>query len=963
MQDREPATEPAAVPPGALTALLAEIARAPSSETESLPLRRGQVIAGRLELVRELGRGGFGAVWQARDRLLARDVAVKAITRACGALPAGALREAEAVARLAHPNVVQIFDAGLHEGHPYLVLELLHGETVEARLARGPVPADEAVAIATEVARALAHAHGAGILHRDLKPGNVFVASGGAVKVLDFGLARLFGDSCPAGGTPGYMSPEQREGAAEDERSDVFALGALLSAMLGDREDVPASVEALVARMTDDVPGRRPADGEEALDALLALGHGEAGRPAGRRRDPGERWGRAVLLALLAAGAVVAGGLLAGRGAGVPEAPIRLVVADVANDTGDRDVDAVSGLLAESLAQSRRLAPLSRRRVHEVARRLRADVPGRLGEALARDVAREAGADVVLAPSVHRAGDAWVVNLRILGVTEGRQVLAIEDRAERREGIPGLVDRLAANVRRALADREDDLGSQSPVARTHTPSLEAYRHYFEATAVHDAAFDSAATLASLRRALEVDPEFALAHFEMALLAAWHEAPEEDAGAHLEAAARQAHRLPDKGRRLVLGWRDFHEGRTAEARETFRALVASHPDDPNVLYLAGEVAWHGGEWDGFEEAAALFRRALERDPAHLAAMVHLMQWTELRGPADEMAGRAREAVRRQPAPMTLAMLARARAQAGDLAGALADGRRAAELAGGGSHEVSYALAELLAVAGSPGEAEAELRRWTGPGSTAGQRRVALEFLPVLLAEQGRRREALVAFDGLAGTECAKQCATFDEVLKVHLLLAGGDVRAAREELSRWRPDEPAEVAPHLWLWPFLGLAEEGEWLAASLAKGSIWERRYAGAMALARGEARTAVAVLSRLAPRDGAVETEFLLGLALLAAGREREALAPLARVSRVYPLYAPRWQASFRPWSLLLLATVHERLGDERAAREAIVRLLATWRRADDDLPLLGEAKVLGERLGVRAARPPLERVAVTER
>ncbi len=955
--------------PAAFSALLAEIARSPPCLGASMPwmLHAGQVVADRFELAREIGRGGFGAVWEARDRLLGRDVAFKAVglARRQALRPSDLHREAETVARLAHPNVVQIFDAGALEDRPYLILELLRGETLQARLERGPIPVEEALAIAVEVGKALAHAHRVGILHRDLKPSNVFLISGGGVKVLDFGLARLFGRTCPAGGTPGFMPPEQRHGGPEDERSDVWALGNLLRAMLPEpppdvgggppRPWPDADVRALVERMTAADPDQRPRHGAAALAALMAASEERAARRA-RARPPRRAGTVAILAATLAASAVVAAGLRERRELAAAKAPEErlVVVADVANDTGDRAVDAVSGLVAVSLEQSNRLSVLPRAQVVDLAREPGHTGPQRLTEATARNVARAARASVVLVPSARRLGDGYAVSVRGLDVARERLLFEIRETTPDRSGIPSLVDRLSERARRALGEGEGDLAaSRRPVAQTHTASLEAYRHYFEAQNVYGAAFDAAGALAALRRALEADPGFALAHLEIAIMAGWHEAPEEDAGAHLETAALHARGLPDKERGIILGWKAFHEGRLDEARATFRTLVASHPTDPRVLCLAGETQWHGGTPSGFEEAASLFRRALDRDPTHLEAMIHLMQWTTLRGTPGEIQRRASEAVQRRPAPMTLAMLARAHAQAGDVRSALDMGRLAARLAGGGSLEVSYALAEVLAFAGRPAEAEAEIRRWIGPDFGPGQRRIALEFLPILLAEQGRRREALAAFEELAGTDCGRQCATFDEMLKVHLLLAGGDLRAAREEMARWTPPDEAEAGPHAWLWPFLGLVEEGERRAARLAKGSIWERRHAGAAALARGDAAEAVEILSRLAPHDAAAETEFLLGQALLAAGRSREALEPLERVARLYPLYAPRWQASFRPWSLFLLAQGRTRLGEEEKAREAIERLLATWRRADPGLPLLAEVRALGRSLGGRTGRP----------
>ena len=214
-------------PGGSLTALLEELAAAPAEDLGAAfpAFHPGQRI-GRFELLREIGRGGFGVVYAARDVELGREVAFKAV-RVGGGLALREerlLHEAEAAARLSHPNVVTLLNAGRCEQGPYLVLELLRGRTLAARLAEGPAPPREALGIALEVAKGIAHAHAHGVTHRDLTPGNVFLCEDGHVKILDLGLAHAFGRRKAEGGTSAYMAPEQLRGASEDERTDVFAL-------------------------------------------------------------------------------------------------------------------------------------------------------------------------------------------------------------------------------------------------------------------------------------------------------------------------------------------------------------------------------------------------------------------------------------------------------------------------------------------------------------------------------------------------------------------------------------------------------------------------------------------------------------------------------------------------------------------------------------------------------------------
>jgi serine/threonine protein kinase len=199
---------------------------------------------GHYRIVEKIGEGGMGEVYRAHDERLDRDVAIKVMHQKV-AQDAERLarfeREANAVAKLAHPNVLEIWDFGTEDGVTYAVTELLEGQNLRARIPTSGLPWQKVVEIGAAIADGLAAAHGKGIIHRDLKPENVFVTSDGRVKILDFGLAQVkvpveeeaeTATMTPAGtvagtvmGTMGYMSPEQLRGESSDARSDIFALG------------------------------------------------------------------------------------------------------------------------------------------------------------------------------------------------------------------------------------------------------------------------------------------------------------------------------------------------------------------------------------------------------------------------------------------------------------------------------------------------------------------------------------------------------------------------------------------------------------------------------------------------------------------------------------------------------------------------------------------------------------------
>jgi serine/threonine-protein kinase len=207
-------------------------------------LEAGQLFAGRYFLLREVGRGGMGAVYQARDELLGEVVGLKVLEAgsAWGSVAWERFRrEARLARRIAHRHVARVYDLGRHQGHAFLTMEYVDGEDLRARLARQrPLSAETAARVALAVCEGLAAAHAAGVVHRDLKPANVLLEHGGRVVVTDFGIARAMEDEGEGAltnprtlvGTPLYMAPEQMMEEPVDARTDVYALGLLLWEML-----------------------------------------------------------------------------------------------------------------------------------------------------------------------------------------------------------------------------------------------------------------------------------------------------------------------------------------------------------------------------------------------------------------------------------------------------------------------------------------------------------------------------------------------------------------------------------------------------------------------------------------------------------------------------------------------------------------------------------------------------------
>jgi len=278
-------------------AFLAEVARIP--ERSDVPLcdgmpRPGDTL-GRFRVLSELGRGGMGVVYAAEDRTLGREVALKVLPTSDDERLRRFLREARSAAALAHANIATIYDVGEVEGRVFIAMELVRGRTLRAAIdeQKGPLPLAEALRFAREIARALAQAHGRGVVHRDLKPENVMIAEDGQIKLLDFGLAKQDAVNGPPQpgqspyaasvggtvtteegrilGTPSYMSPEQAKGRPVDARSDVFSFGVMLYELC---------------------TGARPFAGGNAIEIFIALDRDDPVPPSRRNEevpDPVER--------------------------------------------------------------------------------------------------------------------------------------------------------------------------------------------------------------------------------------------------------------------------------------------------------------------------------------------------------------------------------------------------------------------------------------------------------------------------------------------------------------------------------------------------------------------------------------------------------------------------------------------------------------------------------------------------